>query len=117
MANLGATVRRTYQIERVPEHTIEENVAVMEKGKYVGFQRRKRVVKDGFMVYFPRGHSLFVENEDQLARLHLDRDGGMVDMATGMSITDAGPVDLRAVVHRATRAEPAGVEGNIMRAE
>lgn len=129
---MASTVRPLYSIERVPSHTITEQVATLEptgekkpNGKpvmeYKGFVTRERVVKNGYMVYFPRGHSLFVESDEQLARLKLDLDGGLVDMATGERVDpNATPVDLKQVVARATQQRPragGGVEGNIAATE
>lgn len=46
---------------------------------------KERTVKGGFMVKFPRGHSIYVENAGELARLNLGG-SGFVDMDTGMDI-------------------------------
>lgn len=121
--------RRAYEVERVPEHTITEQVAQFEdsgekkpNGKkimsYMGFVTQKRVVKNGFMVYFPRGHFIFVENEDALKRLKLHEDGGLIDMATGERVDpDAQPRSLKDQalqgMQRARTVSAGGVEGNI----
>ena len=52
----------------------------------------ERIVSGGYMVYFPRGHSTFFENVDQLnqAGFSIDKDAGIVDMETGFIKGDDG---------------------------
>ena len=105
--------KRAYEVERVDKHTIVEQVAQFEdtgdkdkRGRsvlrYIGFKTEKREVEDGYMVYFPprdpslKGHSIYVENDDGLARLHFKEDGGLVDMETGLPhVPDAQPASLK----------------------
>jgi len=111
-----ATTKRAYEVERVDKHTLVEQVAQFEDtgektrlgkpiNRFTGFKQEKRVVSDGFMVYFPRGHSIYVENEDALKRLHMDTEGGLIDMATGLEITAESdqPASLKDAVSRSTR--------------
>lgn len=124
MPQLGQTVRRAYEVERIPKHTITERVAQFDKKTkaYLGFKDEQRTVENGFFVTFARGHSIFVENEDNLRRLHLDADGGLIDMATGMPVVpNAELPSLRDRAHRMSDTgmgrEERGVEGNIANLE
>lgn len=60
----------------VTERTLDKD------GKLVD---RERVVKGGYMVKFPRGHSIYVPDDKELSRLGLDG-SGFVDMETGLDI-------------------------------
>lgn len=111
-----ATTKRAYEVERVDKHTLVEQVAQFEDSgekdkrgrpimRYKGFKSEKRVVDDGYMVYLPRGHSIYLENDDALKRLHFDTEGGLIDMTTGMEVRpDDAPASLKDVVARATAA-------------
>ena len=56
----------------------------------------ERVVSGGYLVYFPRGHSIFFENEDQLSQagFSTEKDAGIVDMETGFVKGDDGLGDM-----------------------
>jgi|TARA_Y100000034_G_C6887065_1_gene407414 hypothetical protein len=47
---------------------------------------KKKKVPNGFMVYFPRGHSIHVTTEKELKRLGLDGSPMMVDMDSGEDV-------------------------------
>jgi hypothetical protein len=117
MASIAQTARRAYEVERIESHTLVEQVAQFEDtgekdkrgrpiNRFIGFKKQKREVKDGYMVYFPRGHSIYVENEDALKRLNFDVEGGLVDMATGLPVPPDAiePPSLKEVVARATQS-------------
>lgn len=118
MPQLGQTVRRAYEVEKISKHTITERVARFDKksGKYLGCVDAQREVEDGYYVKFARGHSIFVENDDQLRRLGLAEGSGLIDMATGMPVVpDAALPSLmdRAVSRDDGIRRGGGVEGNI----
>jgi len=73
-------------------------------------ERVEKVVKVplGYMVYFPQGHSLHVETDEELRRLGLDGPIGLVDMETGEMVdAPSNPLaDLKRVVDRTTRDTP-----------
>lgn len=62
-------------------HVTMEKV-IDKEGRVVDKERK---VSGGFMVKFPRGHSIYVESPLELARLKLDG-SGFVDMDTGLDI-------------------------------
>lgn len=39
--------------------------------------------KDGFMVFFPRGHSIYVKDRKRLVELGFDKDPDLVDLNSG----------------------------------
>jgi len=127
---MAANERRSYEVERVDKHTLVEQVAQFEDtgekdkrgrpiNRFIGFKTEKREVEDGYMVYFPRGHSIYIENADLLKQFHFDEEGGLVDMDTGMPVVpNAQPPSLKDVVARATQpSRGGGVEGTIAELE
>lgn len=97
----GGNVREAYQVEPYTgSHDIIEyvrteligpdgEVVINDKGKkQYKFVEQKRTVTGGWMVYFPQGHSLYIETADQLAQFKLNAPSGLVDMATGEAVTD-----------------------------
>jgi hypothetical protein len=110
-----AQVKRAYEVERVDKHTLVEQVAQFEDtgektklgkpiNRFIGFKTEKRTVEDGYMVYFPRGHSIYVENDDALKRLRMESEGGLIDMDTGLPhMPNAEPASLKDAVSRATQ--------------
>ncbi len=98
-----ANIRRAFQVESLKgkvKTTITE-VEKLENGSSV-FHKREVEAPAGFMVYFPQGHSIRVESQEQLERLGFAGHSGMVDMDTGDFVEDASPTDLKSVVERAT---------------
>lgn len=115
-----STIRKAYQVRPVEKRMMTELVAQFDKaGKYTGFVEKQREVKNGFMVFFPRGHSIYVESESELARLKLNGEGGLVDMATGEPVTKeqiaatADEQDLEKHVARVNRARGSGIDGTL----
>lgn len=54
------------------------------EGKYETTKTiEKKVFTHGFMVVFPKGHSVFIETEEELHRLGFGGDPTLVDMETG----------------------------------
>lgn len=55
-----------------------------EKGEHEKFEAvEEEVTADGYMAYFPQGHSIFIEDDKTLALYGLDKDPGLVDMESG----------------------------------
>jgi hypothetical protein len=113
---LKSKAKRTYQLERIEdERTVMERVrvpdgeqeiavnGVMVTRKLFKFVEQKRIVKGGWVVYFPHGHSIFVETEEQLKRLGLAGASGLVDMDTGLSIDEDMEESLKDRVVRSTQ--------------
>lgn len=74
-----------FQVEQIPGPVIIGRQKWV-KGK--GFETERIEAKDGFMVYFPAGHSIFVENEEQLKALNLDDEPKLVDLTTGEEVPE-----------------------------
>lgn len=106
-------VRRMYEVEPVAKRTrmVTKFIKVDVLGddeKPTGKKRLERqdveeTIKGGFMVYFPKHHSIFVESEAQLHRLGITGESGFVDMATGTPVEHANVVSLKGEVERNTR--------------
>lgn len=120
-------VRKAFEVHKIKKHTITERVAVFEdtgekkpNGKpitqYMGIEEKQRVVENGFMVYFPRGHSFFVENVAELARLGLHHEGGLVDMQTGEyvdEVQDPRTLSLKDFVNRTNRVGNSQIDATV----
>lgn len=63
-------------------------------------------IAQGYLVSFPRAHQIHVETKEQLARMHLDGESGIVDMDTGIPIEKSKPMSLEELVKRNTREPP-----------
>ncbi len=111
-------VKKVYEIEEYKgSHEVVEyhRVPVLdEDGKPIvdnngrrkyTFEERPRTVKGGWMVYLPQGHSLYVETREQLERLHLTSESGLVDMNTGYRFEDT-PESYKSIVARNTQHTP-----------
>lgn len=93
-------LRPAYQV--VPtRRTLIENVAheVIERDKKGNPIRRfefRKVAREvsGFMVYFPRGHSIFIESRQALREYGFDIPADMVDMETGNRVQVMDNMDL-----------------------
>lgn len=60
-------------------------------GKIVNKKEKKvEVIKEGYMVFHPRGHSLFVDSLERLRELKLDGDPQLVDMNSGDVVGNLG---------------------------
>lgn len=89
------SVRKQYEVVSMPAYKRVEKQPTFEdvrqadntvKKQFIGFKEVEVTIKDAFKVTFPQGHVIVVE-ADQLERLHLDKDGGLVDMETGEAIS------------------------------
>lgn len=105
-------VQPRFEVEHVPDVTV-----TVRKFKYVEKEfeagGKKRIVRErieaeeeepfGYMAYFPLGHSIRVRNMEELRRLGLDRQPGLVDMDTGHEITpDREKISVKEMVARKT---------------
>lgn len=87
-------IESAYEVEKLPgEVSIEvckiEHVPVPGKDGKTRPQIVRKTVKQsaGYMVYFPRGHSIRVKDEEGLRALGLDPSGApLIDMDTGAVI-------------------------------
>lgn len=73
---------------------------------------------DGYFVYFPQGHSIFVAADDveQLQRIGVLQEPRMVDMETGEVIPDHYSLSPKEIVERKTRNRPRPMQGGIAEA-
>lgn len=73
---------------------------------------------DGYMLYFPQGHSIFVAADDleQLQRIGVLNEPRMVDMESGEVIPDHFHLTPKEIVERKTRNRPRPMTGGIAEA-
>src|SRR5215217_7123804 len=102
-----ATTRK-FQIEVLRDRKITEQIHSFQKHPDSGVPQRvistvERVVPESYMVYFPHGHSIWVENKQELARLQLlPHDNIEIDTDTGLPVVPPQLQDLKALSDRKT---------------
>ena len=83
-------VTRSFQIDTIYDRVVTEQIStfVEEHGvKKRQVETTQRVVPVSYMVYFPLGHSLWVESKEELARLRLTADANVeIDTDTGLPV-------------------------------
>ncbi len=96
-----------------PEYEVHPFNGVTTRKVY-SFDKEKRVIvsedveaKGGFMIYFPKGHSIRAFDEKHLAELGFDKPAKLIDMETG---DDAGEAhgSLKIQSQRKTRRTKGG---------
>ncbi len=63
----GETIRRVYEFDETKRVIVGKDV----------------VAKGGYMIYFPKGHSIRAFEEKHLAQLGFDKPAKLIDMETG----------------------------------
>lgn len=91
MQNQSQEVRPAFVVRPI-EGEFEKEVVKYQKDSAGKPERvvTKRKFTNGFMVYFPRGHSIFVETEAELERLGFTKDSPLVDMNSGEIVGSLG---------------------------
>jgi hypothetical protein len=79
-----ANVRRAYEVKPVKRKRTVVHFTKDSEGRLVRHDDEQAA--DGFMVYFPQRHSIFVESKARLTEMGLHHASGLVDMETGMPI-------------------------------
>ncbi len=97
-----------------PEYEVHPFTGVTTRRVYE-FNEEKRIIegkdveaKGGYMIYFPKGHSIRAFDDKHLAALGFDKPAKLIDMETG---DEAGEVDhnsLRTKSQRMTRRTKSG---------
>ena len=72
---------------------------------YSHFERKPNITKGGKMIYFPAGHSIHVESDEQAEQVFkLNLKNPLIDMETGEEVPeDYTDVDYKRVVERNTQ--------------
>lgn len=84
-----------FEVEKCPPRTVTRTIYKSNKdkdGKHLGFVREDEtvIITDGYMAYFPHGHSIFVESEAKLRELGLHVGIG-VGLADDVSVAVMDP--------------------------
>lgn len=110
MSDTTPRISKRFQIEPIEDRLISETIMrieVDEDSKTRRFIREQvdRVVPLSYMVYFPGGHSIWVESKNDLVRLGLiESENYEIDLETGLPVAPPRHVDLKSRVERATRS-------------
>jgi len=77
------------------------------EGKYETVKKEETKVFDhGYMVVFPKGHSVFIETDEELIRLGFSGDPTLIDMETGDVVGALGVPGLSMPVKSRTGSQP-----------
>jgi len=95
--------------QRLPAYQVKELEGTRTKTVYKWDKKAKQIapveteVEAGYMVYFPRGHSIRVETPAELARLGFTRPAHSVVEDGDAEIDEPGGPDLQELNRRMTR--------------
>lgn len=120
----AADVKPAFQVERVTGDFLRTIMHIEEDVRKVGPNQDKSIITrklvakqekfhDGFMVYFPQGHSMFIaaDDEDQLRRVGVLEQPKFVDMNTGEEVPDQLTLSPKDIVERKQRNRPRSTGG------
>lgn len=104
-------IKPRYEVEAL-EGTVDHVIYEMEphknaKGK-ISHRLTQKTIKEpaGFMVYFPRGHSMRVRTEKDLRALGFDKPPLLQDMDNDELMAPITPTSLKQHVARSTKGRP-----------
>jgi|SRR5580765_1432792 hypothetical protein len=115
-----------FQAEKVTGHFKRTVMHIEEDVREVGPLRDKKIIArklvpkveeftEGYMIYFPQGHSMFVAADDteQLMRIGVLEEPGMVDMNTGEVIPAGYNLSPKEIVNSKQRNRPRPSTGGL----
>ena len=103
-------VTKKFQIEVIRDRKVTEQLSTFVTGEGGVKQRvveaRERIVPESYMVYFPGGHSIWVESKAELVRMGFTPDENIeIDTDTGLPLVPPATLDLK---RRAERKQATG---------
>lgn len=116
----------SFQVEKVTGDFTRVVMHIEEDVRHVGPLKDKAIIarklvpktehfSEGYMIYFPQGHSMFVaaDDEDQLRRIGVLEPASMVDMNSGEVVPAQYALSPKEIVERKqfNRPRPASVGG------
>lgn len=112
-------IKPAFQAERITGNFKRTVIRIEEDVRMVGPLKDKSIVSrkmvpveeefnEGYMIYFPQGHSMFVAADDteQLMRLGVLEDPKYVDMESGEEVPDGYNLTPKEIVQRKERNRP-----------
>lgn len=108
----------TFQVEKVPGPHYRMIMHIEEEVRDVGPLKNKQIISrkivpkreefdEGYMIYFPQGHSMFVAGDDveQLQRIGVLEQPQMIDMNSGEIVPAQLSMTPKEIVDAKTRAK------------
>jgi hypothetical protein len=91
---------RKFQIDVIRNRKVTERVSAYEElpsgGRGLVTKELERVIPEGYMVYFPAGHSIFVDSKEQLTRLGLlESNNQEIDEEMGLPVPSQPTNDIK----------------------
>jgi hypothetical protein len=117
-------VKPAFQAEKVTGNFVRTVMHIEEDVRKVGPNQDKSIITrklvpkqevfhEGYMVYFPQGHSMFIaaDDESQLVRVGVTEQPKMVDMNTGEEVPDQLTLSPKDIVERKQHNRPRSTGG------
>lgn len=112
-------IRPEFQVEKVTGKFQQPVTRIEQDVKHVGIDGERKIitnkmvhemrtVEEGYMIYFPQGHSMFVpvDDTDQLERIGVFRDPRSIEMSSGEEVPDEYALTPKEIVARKERNRP-----------
>jgi hypothetical protein len=120
MADQKINIKPEFQVEKVEGKFTRTITRIIEDVRLVGSKDAERKIitrkmvpetetfTEGFMIYFPQGHSMFVAADDteQLIRIGVFNDPKLIDMESGEVVPEDFDLTPKQIVERKTRNRP-----------
>lgn len=120
----------TFQVEKVTGNFTRTVMHIEEEVRDVGPLKNKQIIArklvrkeeqftEGYMVYFPQGHSIFVaaDDEEQLRRIGVLDEPDMVDMNSGERVPSSYAMSPKEIVNAKQRNRPRPSVGGLTELE
>lgn len=126
----GVDFKPTFQAEKVTGNFVRTVMHIEEDVREVGPLKNKQIIArklvpkqetfhEGYMIYFPQGHSMFVaaDDEEQLRRIGVLDEPGMVDMNSGEYVPASYNLTPKEIVNSKQRNRPRPSTGGLTELE
>lgn len=106
---MQTNIQPEYEVETLEGTVVEKQIKRVD-GRNVETDVE---VPAGYMVFFPRGHSMRVRNDAELARLGFDNPANLIDTESGEVVGPAPRSLKQRISRKAGRADTEAVDANV----